>query len=340
MAPNTSKSVAKGGKQRTSLIQGFIEEAGNRLPQYKKQIDAVGPVLVKIADAVDASYPYCVQGYKKGVQLWELAQPYNPQRFFPLLLGFSMCFFGGSFVTLIAAVEAVRLSVWERLWAGLQVLYKNYTIAEEQSKKDDEVDADGNGVADVLEISDRELLTRKLYVFARSVDPQQVSDASLSIWSAVLAVIATLRVHFAQAITLGTSLGEMAQNHLAPVTQPLLQQALPQELQKWVPVANGFLFKFTGVIAAWFLSRIISGFHAAVRGASLLVTHALILAKEHGVDTFDPQSTKATALSMFVAFLGFYWQLSNGFSIPFPLNFLLLPLTFSEWLLSFLVSFS
>eukprot|EP00331_Platyophrya_macrostoma_P024578 CAMPEP_0176435046 /NCGR_PEP_ID=MMETSP0127-20121128/17065_1 /TAXON_ID=938130 /ORGANISM="Platyophrya macrostoma, Strain WH" /LENGTH=339 /DNA_ID=CAMNT_0017817951 /DNA_START=44 /DNA_END=1063 /DNA_ORIENTATION=+ len=339
MAPSTSKSLKKG-QQRTSLIQGFIEEAGNRLPQYKKQIDAVGPVIVKIADTIDAAYPYGIEGYKKCVQLWELAQPYNPQRYFPLLLGFAMCFFGGSFVTLIAAVEAVRLSIWERLFAGIKILYQNYTIAEAQSKKDDEVDADGNGVADVLEISDRDLLTRKLYVFARSVDPQQVSDASLTIWSAVLAVIATLRIHFAQAITLGTSLGEMAQNHLSSVTQPILQQSLPAELQKWVPVANGFLFKFTGVIAAWFLSRIISGFHAAVRGASLIVTNALILAKEHGIEVFDPQSPKATALSMAVAFLGFYWQLSNGFSIPFPLNLLLLPLTFAEWLLSFLVSFS
>lgn len=334
-----SKSVSK---KNPSLIQGLLDEAAVRMPQYKTHINTVGPYVVMAGDAVDASYPYLVAAYKKGCDLWELARPYHPEQYGPLFLGIVMCFFGGSYVTIIAAVEAVRLSVWQRLWTGFDVLYKNYKIAEAESKKDDMVDADGNGVADVLEISDRELLTRKLYLFARTVDPNQVADSTTNIWSAFLAVVATLRVHFAQAITLGSSLGEMAQGHLSKSTLPLVQKALPQDLQKWSPVVDGFMFKFIGVLAAWFLSRIISGFHAAIRGANMFVVNAIILARQRGFvdEAFDEKSAKASGLAMVLAALGFYWQLSNGFSVPFPLNVLLLPITIVEWLLTIFIGVS
>lgn len=339
MAPTTSKSVSK---KSPSLIQGLITEAGQRMPQYKSQIDAVGPYVIKVADGVDAAYPYLLMIWKKLVDLWEMAQPYHPEQYGPLLLGLVMCFFGGSYATLIAAIEAVRLSVWQRLSDGFSTLYKNYKIAEAASRKDDEVDADGNGIADVKEISDKELLTRKMYLFARTVDPDQVSESTATIWGAMLAIIATLRVHFAQAITLGSSLGEMAENHFSKTSLPMIEKAIPQDLQRWTTRVNTFLYRFIGVLAAWFLSRVIVGFHAAMRGANMFVVNAIILARQRGlVDaSFDEKSAKASGLAMLLALLGFYWQLSNGFSVPFPLNIFLLPITFVEWWLELLVSFA
>ncbi|CUG91348.1 transmembrane protein, putative, partial [Bodo saltans] len=294
-----TKSVTK---KNPSLIQGFINEAGQRLPQYKKQIDAVGPFVIKATDAIDAAYPYIVAFWKKLVQLWELAQPYHPEQYGPLFLGFAMCFFGGSYAMLIAAIEAVRMTVWTRLSTNFKVLYQT--------------------TFSLQEISDKELLTRKVYLFARTVDPNQVYESTGHIWSAFMAVIATLRISFAQAITLGTSLGELAENHLSKTTGPMIQKALPQDLQKWAAPTNTFLYRFIGVSVAWLLSRVIVGFHAAMRGANMFTANAVILARERGFldEKFDAKGPKASAFTLLLAFLGFYWQLSNGFSMPFPFN--------------------
>lgn len=38
-----------------------------------------------------------------------------------------------------------------------------------------------------------------------------------------------------------------------------------------------------------------------------------------------------------IAGMGFLWQVRSGFSLPFPLNLLLLPFTICEWLLMWLL---
>ena len=322
----SSKSVSN---KSPSLIRGLIVQAENRLPQFKPQIELIAPYVEKAADAIDAVFPYAVAAYGTATHYWELAQPYKPQRFLPLILGVVMCFFGGSYLMLIAAVEAVRLSVWQKLWVSVQLLWKNYKIAEAASRKDDEADADGNGVADVKEISDQQLLTRKLFLFARTVNPEEVQSAISMLWAGFISVVATLRVRFAQAITLGSSLGEMAQSHFGDKTLPMVEKAIPTELQKWTKVVHGAIYSVFGVIFAWFFHRIIAGFHCAVRGANLFVTNAIILAKEHGFleKDFSENSPRASAVAGLVAAMGFYWQLSNGFSVPFPLNVLLFPVS-------------
>lgn len=332
-----SKSVSK---KNPSLVQGLIAEAGQRLPQYKKHIDTVGPFIVKVTDVVDASYPYVVLFWNKMQDIWLMAKPYHPEQYGPLFLGLAMCFFGGSYAMIIAAIEAVRLSVWDRLWTSFKILFDNYKIAESASRKDDEIDADGNGVADVLEISDKDLLTRKAFLFARTVDPNQIYESTANITGAFMAVIATLKIQFAQAITLGTSLGELAETHLTPTTGPLIEKVVPRELQRWCAPLNTFLFRSTGVVIAWLLSRVIVGFHAAMRGSNMFVANAVALAQERGFldANFDANGPKASGLTMLLAFLGFYWQLSNGFSVPFPLNIFLLPVSIAEWWLEIAVS--
>lgn len=59
----------------------------------------------------------------------------------------------------------------------------------EESKKDDEVDADGDGVADTKQISGRELAKRKLKLVLTKMDPEKVNNAIASIYKgAILAV--------------------------------------------------------------------------------------------------------------------------------------------------------
>ena len=103
--------------------------------------------------------------------------PYKPELLLPAFAGFIMCFFGGSFLTLIAAFEAYRMCGWEQSYQCVKDLGTDFKKFEEENKIDDSKDDNNDGVADVLQISSSELGTRKVLLFLRSVDPNRLSAA-------------------------------------------------------------------------------------------------------------------------------------------------------------------
>ena len=54
-----------------------------------------------------------------------------------------MCFFGGSYLTLIAAVEAYKMVGYESSLKCITTLIEDFKKVVEANKKDDSVDADG-----------------------------------------------------------------------------------------------------------------------------------------------------------------------------------------------------
>ena len=130
-----------------------------------------------------------------------------PQQAMLMLFGITLAFFGGTYVAAIAAVEAFRLMGWQRTWADLKVVYAELRLVYDRSEEDDLLDEDGNGVADVDELTPQELATRKLGLAMRVVkEPDKLQSAVGGLWSAYLAVLATLRLEFARvaALALGT----------------------------------------------------------------------------------------------------------------------------------------
>ncbi len=55
-----------------------------------------------------------------------------------------------------------------------------------EHKKDDEVDADGDGVADATQINGRELIKRKVKLVLTKMNPEKVNDAIASIYKGKL----------------------------------------------------------------------------------------------------------------------------------------------------------
>jgi len=164
-------------------------------------------------------------------------------------------------------------------------------------------------------------------------------------WSGIsmgfMGVVATLRVKFAQAITLGNSLGTIASKTLEPVLTSPLKIMIPKEYHKWVPVIIVYGCKFMGISIAWFIQRVIEAFYCAIRGAEIFA-HGIIkyLARMGYVEQekINENSQFFSTLYGFVAALGFLWQFNNGFSsLPFPLNILFLPITLVEWTLMYIV---
>lgn len=74
-------------------------------------------------------------------------------------------------------------------------------------------------------------------VLTKSINPENVSVALEGLTMATVAILATLRVKFAKAITLGTAIGEVLHKIFSPFTTKALEYALSSDYEKWVPVS-------------------------------------------------------------------------------------------------------
>ena len=62
----------------------------------------------------------------------------------------------------------------------------------EESKKDDKVDADGDGTPDTEQIGNREFVKRKTKLVLAKINPERVNDAIASIYKGMFVAILTL----------------------------------------------------------------------------------------------------------------------------------------------------
>ena len=69
---------------------------------------------------------------------------------------------------------------------SLSSLSEEIMLIIEESKKDDKVDADGDGVADTKQIDGKELVKRKVKLVLTKMDPEKVNTAIASIYKGML----------------------------------------------------------------------------------------------------------------------------------------------------------
>ncbi len=256
--------------------------------------------------------------------------------------GLALLLAGGSFPVLLASYEAFRQYGYQRILESFEVLRAQYRRAADANKKDDAVDDDADGVPDVQQVSHQEFLSRKTLLFMRVVNPQQLSDAALSLWLAGTAVLCSVRLKFAQALTFGTAIGEaLVSAFLSAGGEKLVQRQLPPELHKWVLPVLGYVARLVGVSIAWSMQRIASALQASVQGGQMLVIGVLDLLQENGVNApISTGSPTFVLLCWIVAACGLLLQVWSGFALPFPLNIALLPAQFFEWSLKQLIALS
>lgn len=101
-----------------------------------------------------------------------------------------------------------------------------------------QIDANRDGIADVNQLEAKDLAARRIMVLTKSINPENVSIAIEGLTMATVAVLATLRVRFAKAITLGTAIGEVLNKIFSPFTTQVLEFALPDDYEKWIPVSG------------------------------------------------------------------------------------------------------
>lgn len=163
----------------------------------------------KVADAVDKVSPYIVQAGNACGQGWQLLQPYKPKEWGPTLFGLLLVFFGGRFLTTVAAFEAIRLIGVRSVLLHTDKLWGNYQAARDLAIKD--LGKDGNKGGDTR--ADNGAIShetkRRVLTILKACDPNEVIEALGGLYGIILSVIATLRFKFAAAVTLGCSLGDI-----------------------------------------------------------------------------------------------------------------------------------
>ena len=272
-----------------------------------------------------------------------------PRNVIQMVFGLALCFFGGTYVAAIAAIEAWRQMGWQRSWADLQVMCSQFKNVYEASAKDDLLDENKNMIPDVDELSPKELAQRKLKLAMVTVEePEKLQTAVGSLWAAYLAVLATLRLQFARVAALALGIAEMVKLPAVRVIAPPLSALLGKDLAHWVPTLITTTINIIAISFAWYLQKILSAFYSGMRGG-LMFSRALFafldergwLAKCVCVKQGDDkpwdhnESIIDEVIGYAVAAAGFATQLYYGFSLAFPLNLIFLPLTIVEWILEY-----
>lgn len=313
-----------------------VDNSPKELQPYLKKAT---PFVVKLAEFIELMVPILEKLYKQAMELWVKVEPYKPQLLIPAFAGFILCFFGGSFLTLIAAVEAWNMCGYETTSQCVHVLLEDLKVVVEENKKDDKKDDDNDGVADVTQISNAEMLSRKTLLFLRVVDPSRVTLALGGITSGLMAVVAALKLQFAKTIALGNAISIAIEKPADRFLLPHIEAVLPAEYKKWGKPLLSYIIKTAAVTVAWTVQRFVSAFHSALRGGLMLSRNVLTYLSEMKYVHINHEETYIDEIVGYsVALLGLFFQLFYGFGLPFPLNILLLPFTIAEYLLMALVS--
>jgi len=246
--------------------------------------------------------------------------------------GFFMCFFGGVFPATIAAGEAWRLCGGVEAIRSLQVIGKELQQFAIESEKDDQKDEDHDGIADVDEINSTQLFERKALLAMKCCDPVAVNKALSLLFTGWIGVLANLKVQFARTVTLGASIGEMLTKVSLVFAAPIVEPFVPREHRKWVPIIIQWICKAIGVSLAWWVQRIQSGFHSAIRGGKMFGESLVNTLHKRGLLQSSPEETYIDEIvGWILAAIGFLWQLKYGFALPFVFRLFLFPLEIVEW---------
>jgi len=304
-------------------------------PALAKYVKALSPVVAIVVTALEAVWPF---------YWWVLHSCYTayhalPQDTVSAIVGLVFCFFGGLYPMLFAAIEAARHTGWDRTVAAIGELTDQAKIITAENKKDDDVDADGDGIKDVKQIDAKALLARKTKLVLTTSDPEKINAALAGLYTSWLAVVSVLKVEFARTVMLALTIADLLKKPCDLYLMPALRAVVPVEYHRWLPVTVGWACKSVGMSIAFYIQRIISAFSSALRGGLQTARALLRMAVKRGLWEGKHEDTYLDeALGWTLAALGFYFQYALGFAVPWPLTWVLWPFEVSEYYIMYAVT--
>lgn len=263
-----------------------------------------------------------------------------PVSYMKMIFGLALCFFGGTYFVSIAAIEAATNFGGHSLVKALKRVYKEGKIATLASMHDDEQHPDA-----AYDMTPSELMHHKAVLCMSAIkNPEKLVNAVQCLVSAYVAVLATLKFQFARTLALALAIADMSHFIFVRMFGPFVLMAMGPKLQHWVSPIISIVIKLIAVIIASYIQMIISAFYSGLRGGRMFALSFLRKLEKHGILDKLPDSWIAKPfdekhsvwdeiIGYPLAFFGIWFQISNGFTLPFPLNIILLPLNIIEWFL-------
>jgi len=326
--------VVKQEENDASRVKSLLSRAGDE--KVENILNKFLPLIDPIVNVFHQILPHLIKTYEMTLNFYNSL----PLDIIYALLGLILVFFGGTYCLIIVALETFYMTGYSQVKEGVLYLQEEMRIIFEASKKDDKVDENNDGIADVKQITVKELAQRKIALFFSSCsNPNKCFTILNQIITSLISVVAVLKVQFAKVIALGNMIGESMRRPIEYVVVPTIGRLVPTKYQKWISPIIGLVCKLVAISIAWLIQRIISSVQSAIRGGLIFSRRLLKLAKEKGYfPSYDEDGYYDEAIGWSVAAVGILFQFFFGFSLPFPLNFLLFPLTLFENYLVWLVS--
>jgi len=285
--------------------------------------EVVGPQLVKLCYGLYVVYQQLPKTIARG--LW----------------GLGVCFFGGKYAVSIAATEAFWSTGGSRVHKNLQDLVDEANALREASLKDDEEDADNDGVADVNQINAKQLASRKTALVLKTIDPEKLSHACHGLWTAYMGVLTVLKFKFARTVALAESIGNTLRPTIAKVAGPTLVALAPPDYRKWISPSINILAKCIAGYIAWKVQQLTSTVQSAFFGG-MIASRALLelLRQRQLMAASDDETYLDEAIGWTLGASGIYVQLFKGGPVPYFMTPLFWPLDFVEAVLKWNVTWT
>ena len=336
----------------SKYIDAAAQGAGNVNPALASCLSACKPFIVLPIQLVSCIAPFYAWAYQWAYVIYT----WLPKQAVMALFGVALCFFGGTYVASIAAIEAFRQMGFNKLLDDVATVRTDLaTVMVAMAHDEEELakDKDGNGVADGDELNTPEKAQRTAFVVLNAIKkPDRLQGAVGSLWAAYIAVLATLKLEFARTTALALGIVEVVKVPCVRFLSPLVVTALhaaPADIKldadgmiNWSVTIIESTLTIVAVIFAWYLQMIISAFYSGLRGGRMFADAACAMLIDYGLMEHLPfvakpfvaeESYLDEILGFSVAAVGFCFQFFAGFSLPFPLNIIFLPLTIIEWFL-------
>ena len=187
-----------------------VTQASGVNPQCGACLNAAKPVLILPTRLIMCCVPYYQWAYHYAYLVF-LALPTNVIQ---ALFGIALCFFGGTYVASIAAIEAFRQMGFAKVMQDIAIVRAEYeAIAAANAAADAAGDAH-----DGIDPTQRKLM---LSMNAIS-EPQRLQSAIGSLWASYIAVLATLKLEFARTTAFALGIVEIIKFPAVRLLSPLL----------------------------------------------------------------------------------------------------------------------
>lgn len=302
----------------------------------------LGPYGKQVMTLIETVVPVLIQYSQK---FWDFYKSL-PEDQLKLIVGFIICFFGGVYPVLFAAIEAAKIGGGEDLMKAGRDLCDEAMVIIEANKKDDTADEDKDGKKDVDGLDEKGLILRKVNLVLTKSNPEKIDKALGCVYKVWLSVMAVLASQFAKTVALAASIGKFLQKPVKKYVVGPVQDFVPDQYGKWVPIISGWITKSIAISVAYFVRSVIVAFTSSLTGSMIMTTAIIRIMNKKGVtlggivkpsSSLDETYVDEVLYSTLAA-IGFIFQFKMGFDIKFPFNILLMPLELAETFLRWSIS--